>query len=305
MVTTEETAKALKQGLSAQGVTWLGLAVNVGLGVAKVAVGVLTGSKAILADGLHSASDLVTDVVILASLAVSEKPADHEHQYGHHRANSLAALLVGIALLATAGWLAYSAAGSLRHPSQPIRSYWPLAMALVSIPAKEVLFRITRAVGRRLGNPALRANAWHHRSDAFTSVAAAAGLAGAAIGGEDWAFLDPATALGLSGFLLLAAIRTISQSGSELMDRSPGRRTMEAIAAVMSQTPGVRDFHAFRARQLGGQIAMDVHVQVDPALTVRQGHGIAADVRRRIQQADPQVLEVIVHVEPYESSTPG
>jgi cation diffusion facilitator family transporter len=284
--------------LAPRSVTWLGMGVNAALGVGKVLVGVVFRSQAILADGFHSASDMVTDAAVLAGLRVSKKPADEDHHYGHRRASTLAALFVGLALVGAAAWIAYKALLGLHGPSEAVRGPLPFVMALVSIPAKEVLYRLTRRVGRRFGDVSLTANAWHHRSDAFTSLAAAVGLGGVLIGGAEWQFLDHVTALLLAVFLVVAAARVVRESAEEMMDRAPGRTLLDRIERVVGETDGVVSFHAFRARRVGGRVEMDIHVQVDPKLTVRQGHAIATDVKRRVLKADPSVVEAIVHVEP-------
>ena len=279
-------------------VTSVGMAANMVLACAKISAGLLFASQTILADGLHSASDLITDVAVLAGLRVSDRPADESHHYGHRRVATLVAMVVGVSLVVAALVIGYRAILTLRSDGGPVRSLWPLCLAAVSIPVKEVLFRITRHVGRRTSNLSLMANAWHHRSDAFTSVAAFVGLGAVAIGGAEWRFLDQITALVLSAFLIVAATRFIVASTSELIDRAPAADALARIEQAVANTDGVQSFHAFRARQVGGRIAMDVHVQVDGELTVHRGHAIASEVRSSITEADNNVIEVIVHVEP-------
>lgn len=286
--------------LTPRSVTWAGIVADTALSVAKVAVGILCSSQALLADGLHSASDLVTDVAVLAGLKVAERPADRGHRYGHRRATTLVAMFVGVALLAAGGWIAYNAVVSLHGRDARIRPGLPFWIAAASVPVKELLYQITRHVGRRESNLSLLANAWHHRTDAITSVAAAAGLGGVVLGGEGWRMLDAVTALVLAAFLVVVAVRIVRTSASEMMDRAPSDETLAAIEKAVSGTRGVRSYHAFRARRIGGKVEMDVHVQVDPSLTVREGHGIASAVKRAVMHADTGVVEVIVHVEPPE-----
>lgn len=286
--------------LSPRRVTWLGLVVNALLAAVKVTVGLAARSQTILADGLHSASDLVTDVAVLAGLRVSERPADEDHHYGHHRVTTLVTMFVGAALLAAAVWIVVGAVASFMRPGPGMTSSLPLWVALGSIPFKEWLFRITRRVGLRASNDSLIANAWHHRSDAFSSIAAAAGLAGVVIGGPRWAFLDHLTAVVLAAFLAVMSLRIMYESASELIDRAPDRDTLDAIAGAVRGTEGVRSYHALRARKLGGRLELDVHIQVDPKLTVREGHDIASKVRSRIRNCCRDVLEAVVHIEPAE-----
>jgi len=284
--------------LTAEGVTWTGLACNAVLAAGKVIAGLVFASQTILADGVHGASDLVTDLAVLAGLGASARPADGCHPYGHRRVGTLVAMFVGAGLLGAAALIAFTALNSLPQAVEPIESVIPLCLALVTIPLKEFLFRITRRVAVRDDNMALRANAWHHRSDAATSVAAAMGLAGVAVGGKQWAFLDPLMAVVLSAFLVVVSVQIMYQSACELVDRAPGRATLDGIRTVLRGTDGVRDFHALRARQVGGKVAMDVHILVDPDLTVAQGHAIAATLKRHIIDHDKRVVEVVVHVEP-------
>jgi cation diffusion facilitator family transporter len=285
--------------LSPVGVTVLGMVVNVALAAAKVAAGVLCHSQTILADGMHSISDLATDVAVLAGIRLSRRPADDDHLYGHRRATTLVTAGVGLALLAAACYVGYMAIRSLRQPPENIRPALPLAAAIASIVLKEALYHLTVWVGRRSGDTSLVANAWHHRSDAWSSVAAAVGLAAMAIGGEKWHILDHLTAAVLASFLVVVAWRILRGALRELMDRAPSAELLERIRAAVDATEGVRSFHAFRARRVAGTIEMDIHVQVDPNLTVARGHDIAAEVEEQITQCCPNVVSVVVHVEPF------
>jgi len=287
--------------MTAKGVTWAGLICNIALAGGKITAGLIFASQAILADGLHGASDMATDLAVLAGLNVSGRAADGCHPYGHRRVGTLVAMGVGAALLGAALIIVLGAIGSLREPSRPVVSIVPFCLAVITIPVKEILFRVTRRVARRDDNIALQANAWHHRSDAVTSVAAAVGLAGVAVGGDRWAFLDPLTGIVLSAFLVVVAVRIMHRSACELVDRAPDQATLDGIRAVLRETDGVRDFHAMRARQIGGKLAMDVHILVDPALTVAEGHEIATTLKHRVMAHDERVIEVVVHVEPARS----
>jgi len=284
--------------LTARSVTLAAIATDAAMSAAKLVVAVLSGSQAILADSLHGASDLVTDLVVLAGLAVSDKPADAHHHYGHRRVGTLVAMSVGATLLVAAAWIAYRSIVSMNAPTSHIRPALPLWIAVASIPVKELLYQITRHVGHRESDLSLIANAWHHRTDALTSVAAAVGLAGVLLGGPEWQKLDALTALVLAAFLVLVAVRIIHKSAAELADHAPSPETLEAIQQAVRGTEGVKTFHAFRARQIGGKVEMDIHVQVDPDLSVGEGHDIASAVRRSVKDADRRVVSVIVHVEP-------
>ncbi|MFW6154808.1 MAG: cation diffusion facilitator family transporter [Planctomycetota bacterium] len=281
-------------------VTFVGLGVNVALAVAKVLIGLAFGSATLLADGIHSAGDLVSDIALLAGLNVSHKEADVSHPYGHRRVQTLVALFIGLLVVGSAAGVVYTAARRWIE-GVPIAYGWiPFAVALVSVLSKELVFRATRRVGRRTGDTAVLANAWHHRTDAFSSLAAAVGMFGVALGGADWGFLDSLTAIALGGALVTMGSKLVFTAGQELIDRAPSRTVLDNIAAVVARTEGVRTYHAFRMRQSAGKLEMDVHIQVDPALSVGEGHDIATEVRRRIMEADPNVTTVTVHVEPAE-----
>ncbi len=287
--------------LTPRKVTWLGLLINILLAVVKLVAGFLCRSNAILVDGIHSASDLITDAVVLAGLRVSSRPADADHHYGHQRVATLSAMFIGAGLMSVGIYIAYKALIAMHLPDPNIRPNVPFWIALCSVPIKELLYQLTNRVAIRTNNIALRANAWHHRTDAFTSIAAAAGLAGVAFGGPDWYFLDHVTAVVLAAFLLYAAIGIIRESAGELIDQAPDKDVLAELQAIAIETPGVCDYHAVRARKHGGVIEMDIHIQVDRELPVWRGHDIATEVRRRIRNSEHDVREVIVHIEPHES----
>ncbi|MFH1689783.1 MAG: cation diffusion facilitator family transporter [Candidatus Eisenbacteria bacterium] len=295
---------ARTSGLTPRSVTWSGIVVNVVLSLAKVGVGLTLRSNALLADGLHSVSDLVTDSAVLVGLRISSRPADEDHHYGHRRVTTLVTLFVGAALLATAGWIVYNAIVTYGEAHGRAMGTLPFWVALLSIAPKELLYRLTIRVGRDAGDTSVIANAWHHRSDAFTSIAAAAGLAGVAFGGPEMAFLDHLTAVVLSAFLAVTAFRFISESVSELIDVAPDAAVMERIDRTVSETPGVVEHHQLRLRKMAGSVLLDVHVHVDPELSVVDGHDIASEVQERLLGCGCNVVEAVVHVEPAEDG-PG
>jgi len=286
--------------LTSRRVTWFAIVTDLLLSVVKIAAGALFASQAILADGMHSASDLVTDFAVLAGLAISRRPADVDHHYGHRRVTTLVAMFVAGVLLGAGVWIAYAAIMRIKTPGDELRAGLPFCIAVAAVPIKELLYQITRYAGRRENDMSLLANAWHHRTDAMTSVAAALGLLGVLVGGPRWAMLDSLTAVVLAVFLIVVGVRIIRTSADELADRAPSPETLEGIRRAVVGTEGVIGFHAFRARQVGGKVEMDVHVQVDPNLSVGDGHNIASEVRRSVVQADESVVTVIVHVEPAE-----
>ncbi len=296
-------APPLQEQLGAERrVTILGMVINILLALGKVSAGVIGNSSAIIADGLHSFSDLASDIPVLWGITAAKRPPDADHHYGHFHYESIVALFVGILLFAAALYIAISAVITLSHRDNGIRNWLPFYLALVSIVLKELLYWLTRAVGNRYHNQAIIANAWHHRTDAFSSIAAALGIAGALIGGERWAFLDHLTAVLLSAFLLYVGIRIIRDAVHNLSDRAPDPGTLNELHNTISAIPGVISYHAFRARASGAgkKIAIDIHIQVDPNISVSAGHDIATRVERQIQLANPDVTSTVVHIEPAE-----
>jgi cation diffusion facilitator family transporter len=281
-------------------VTVVGMVTNVLLTVAKVAVGLLFNSAAIIADGLHSASDLASDAAVLWGISASRRPADADHQYGHSRYEAIVTMIVGFLLVVAALWVGIESIATMPVRHGGPTSWLPFWAAVGTIVVKELLYWATIRVGRKHKNSSIVANAWHHRSDAFSSLAAAVGIAGATAGGPRWAFLDHLTAVVLAAFLVTMGLRIIRDAMRELSDRAPDPATKERIHAAISGIKGVVGFHACRARRSAGVIDVDVHVQVAPDITVRAGHDIATAVEEAVQKTVPEVTDVVVHIEPPE-----
>lgn len=299
------TAPAAARGPRAvRRVTWIGAAVNVALSAAKLVAGVAGSSQAVVADAVHSLSDLATDVAVLVGVRYWSAPADPTHPHGHQRIETLVTALIGAALAAVAVGIGYNALASLpeRHAQPP--GLVALAAALASIVTKEVLYRWTARVGRRVKSPAVIANAWHHRSDALSSIPASAAVL-MAIVRPGWAFVDHVGAIIVSLFILQAAWKITRPALEQLVDRGAPEPDRQAIEALVLATAGVRAVHAIRTRYVGGGLAVDLHILVDPDLTVRAGHAISHDVKARLLAHGPDVVDAIVHLEPYEPPAPG
>ncbi len=281
-------------------VTVAGMVLNILLSGGKVLAGIVASSSAIIADGLHSLSDLASDIMVLWGIRAAKMPPDEDHHYGHFRYEAVTALLVGVLLCGAALFIAGEAIYTISQRHGGVRNWLPFYMAISSIVTKELLYWWTRAVGRKFNNPAVIANAWHHRSDAFSSIAAAAGIAGALIGGERWSFLDHLTAVLLASFLVYVGVRIVRDAWYRLCDQAPRSDTQQQMKNAIRAIPGVRGFHAFRARHAGAgnRIEMDVHIQVDPSISVQQGHEIASQVEQEIRRTNPDVSNIVVHIEP-------
>lgn len=278
-------------------VTLWGAAVNLCLIAIKGVAGVLGASQALIADAVHSVSDLATDVVVLVGIKLGRAPADDSHPFGHGRIETLASVLVGVGLVAAAIYLAWDAARALVADEPHHPTWLALAAALVSIIAKEGMYRWTMAVGRAIGSNALKANAWHHRSDALSSVAVLLGAGGAALH-PAWHNLDPAAALVVSVLVAWAGWRVIWAAVQELIESAPEPATQEKMVSCAAEVAGVEAVHGLRVHSLGGRYHLELHVVVDRNLTVARGHDIAKEVERCLLDAVDRVDEVIIHVDP-------
>ena len=281
-------------------VTLWALAGNLLLAVSKMLAGHFGGSRAVLADGVHSFSDLGTDLAVLIGLRYWSAPRDECHPYGHRRIETLVTVAIGLALAGAAASIALEAAAAFRQPASGPPGLVALGAALLSIVVNEVLYRWTRAVGVRCKSPATVANAWHHRTDAFSSIPAALAVGGAVIL-PGWSFLDTIGALVVSLFIFKTAWDIARPALAELTDRSAGAEAVAAIQELARSVPGVRECHAIRTRRHGPGIHADLHILVDPDLSVKTGHDIAREVRQTIQSRGPDVMDVVVHVEPFNS----
>ena len=280
------------------GVTWLGLAVNLLLGAGKTAGGFLLGSKALLADGLHSVLDLLTDGAVLAGLFMAKRPEDANHHFGHHKFASMAKLFTGAVLLVFAAMLVGGALLDLRGGGSLPGAGAATLLVFGAIAVKEALFRLTMRVAKRERSDLLRANAWHHRSDSISSVGVLVALLGVWAGGPEWAFLDGAVTLVLGCYLVYQGGKIVSGACADLLDAAPERAIVDDLREHILPTPGARAYHDFRVRRVGDFFEVDFHLQVDPALSVAKGHTIAKEVKERLLRQHPEVGTVLVHVEP-------
>ena len=285
-------------------VTWVMLAGNLLLTAAKCGAGVVGGSQAVVADGLHSLTDTVTDVAVLIGARYWGKPADAGHPHGHRRIESLVTLFIGAALVAAAVGLAWRALAGLAGEEHPPPGWLPFYAALGSLVSKEWMYRWCLRAGARLRSPALTANAWHHRSDAWSSVPAALAVLGARLH-PDLGFLDPVGAVGVSLLIVQAAWEVLRPALDELADRSASSRVRERIVEIATGVDGVRRVHAVRTRRLGGHLAVDLHVLVDGDLTVRAGHEIAETVCDRLRTLGPDVVDVVPPLDPEDLPAPA
>ena len=282
-------------------ITWIGLLLNLLLGAIKTTAGWWLGSKALIADGMHSMLDLLTDMAVLVGFSMAQKPEDETHHFGHHKFASFAKFFVGGSLLVFALLLVGAALMDFRSGGKAPQAGIAAVVAIVSLLVKEGLFWWTRSVAKSIQSDLLMANAWHHRSDSISSLGVAVALIAVWIGGESWVFLDAAVTLVFGCYLVFEAAKIFRSACGDLLDAAPAREIVEDFREHILATPGAVAYHDFRVRRVGDVFEVDLHLQVAPELTVEKGHEIARDVKIRLREKHPEVSKVLVHVEPANS----
>jgi len=285
-------------------VTWVGLFVNLFLAGIKFTAGILGKSQALVADAIHSLTDLTTDAAVIAGSHYWDRPPDDTHPYGHKRLETLVTVFIGIMLAAAGIGIGWKAVSTLHQKSISPPGWIALVAVCVSIICKEVIYRWTARAGKRLKSAALAANAWHHRTDALSSLPVLIAVGGAKIY-PSWSFLDRVGAVVVSIFIIHASIKIVWPALGELIDAGAPAEIRKKISDVAYKNENVLQVHDIRTRYISTSIQVDLHIVVEGLLTVRQGHDIADDVRQRIIAAVPEILDVIVHVDPPEKALPG
>jgi cation diffusion facilitator family transporter len=280
-------------------VTWIGLFVNLVLAAIKFAAGIFGRSQALVADAIHSLTDLTTDIAVIAGSHYWSRPPDENHPYGHRRLETLVTVFIGVMLIAAGIGIGWKAISTLQEKQAAAPGWIAVLAALVSIVCKESIYRWTAITGQRVKSAALAANAWHHRTDALSSLPVLIAVAGARVF-PSWSFLDRVGAVIVSIFILHASIKIIWPGISELIDVGAPTETRKKIGDIALKNEGVLQVHDIRTRYISSSIQVDLHIVVEGSITVREGHAIADDVKARIIYAIPEVLDVIVHVDPPE-----
>jgi cation diffusion facilitator family transporter len=277
-------------------VTLVGSVVDLVLGVVKILVGVTAQSQALIADGVHSLSDLGTDLMVLFAAKHAHREADAEHPYGHGRIETVTTVALGVALTVVAVGISWDAVRRLLDPALLLHPGWPaLVVALISVVAKEAIYHYTARAGRRLRSNMLLANAWHSRSDAISSIVVIIGIAGVMAG---WPYLDAIAAVAVALMIAKIGWSLLWKSLQELIDTSLETDRVTAIRQSILGISGVRALHMLRTRRSGSDALVDVHILVDPALSVSEGHQIGESVRTRLTDSDDDVVDVTVHIDP-------
>jgi len=286
-------------------ITWFGAFVNLFLTGFKFFAGVVGNSSALIADAVHSLSDLVTDFVILIGVRYWNRPADQDHPHGHAKIETLVTLFIGVVLAIVGIGLIVSAVNSLiaivnGNPPEHSPTWLALVAALVSITIKEWLYRITVKVGMTTKSSATIANAWHHRGDALSSIPAAAAVGACLLFGPTYVFLDPVGAIVVSFMILHVAWKIILPTFDALLDSGASELQCRAIADKIRAFTEIRDMHKLRTRYVGPTgLVVDVHIQVDPNMSVTEAHTLSHRIEQALSQSDENIIDVFVHVEPY------
>ncbi len=280
-------------------VTKIGAVINVVLVIIKIVLGYFGGSRALIADGLHSMTDLVSDAAVMVGVILGAKPRDEDHHYGHGKVENLSEMVLGIILVLAGLFIAVDSVRAIYRPNISVPSYFVIPVAAASIISKEWLYRITVRTGRKFHLQSLIANAWHHRSDAITSAGVLLGVT-LAIFVPKFAMADAAV-----GFLVAIVIVRIGgkigwDSVMRIIDTAPGVDYELKVERMILEVPGALAVREMKFRYVGNMIAIEAHVGMDPELTVREGHDIATAVKRSVMERDSRIYDVVVHVEPEE-----
>jgi cation diffusion facilitator family transporter len=301
-MTNEQPASVDELYTSARRVTAVGLVANAALGLIKLAAGIVGHSFALLSDGVHSICDSFSSVIVLASLYVAQRPADRQHPYGHTRAEAVGSLSLAWIIAFTAVLIGREAIARLLEPHHTPEA-WTLWVAIANTIVKEALYRVNLHVGQRVGSQAVVTNAWDHRIDAFCSLAVVAGVGAVRWGGERFAWADGAAALVVVAIILWSAYELLLTSASELLDQQADEDVVDDIRAAARQVPGVRGVEKLLVRRSGMELFADMHVEVDPNLSVERGHTIGHDVKAHLLDEFTALRDVLVHLEPETNQT--
>ncbi len=275
--------------------TLVGAAVNLVLSVAKIIGGHFSGSISLVADGVHSLSDLVTDVLVLVGVWLGERPPDPSHPYGHGKFETLATISVAGVLLFAGGGIAYEAGASLYARETSFPGLTVLVLALASILAKEVLYQVTHKAANALNSQALQANAWHHRSDALSSLAVLLGYVAGQLG---WGYGDQVAGIVVGLMVMGVAMNIALNSLRELTEHAAGQETTESIARILNRDPQIRGWHHLRSRRQGRGLQVDVHILVDPNMSVEASHDITLALETAIRNTFTFPVTILIHIEP-------
>ncbi len=290
-----DNSKQETAGRQIRSITYLGIVINIVLAVIKMAIGSLTHSLALVADGIHSLSDLATDAAVLLGLRLGSKAPDQSHPYGHGRAETFSAGIVALVLILVGGAMVYYATLSIAKDEITAPHVAVLAAAVISIVAKEWLYRATRNVAIQSHSPALYANAWHHRSDALSSVAVAIGFITLQFGFDHG---DQVAAITVGLMIIWVGVKVVGEALRELTESAVDSETVEHIKNIINANPSIRHWHKLRTRMVGREVFLDLHILVDPDLDVTTAHEISESLEKTLDEQMIRPVNITVHIEP-------
>jgi cation diffusion facilitator family transporter len=290
----QKNAEAFNQILK---VTWLGIIINVILVIAKIITGLLVSSMAMIADGFHSLSDLVTDFAIIFGVHISKKEPDKDHPYGHSWAENFMTIFTAIPLAVAGGYMILKAVTSIADHKITRIGYPVLTVAVIAIILKEYSFVITKRVAIRLSSSMLYANAWDHRSDALSSLAVAIGAVSSMFG---LAYADQIATIVVGLMIIFVAVKILLDAISQFTARAVDERTNEQIKRIITSQPQIRNWHKLRTRVVGRELFMDLHILVEPTLSIREAHAVAESLEDEMHRQIPQPVNIVIHIEPNE-----
>jgi cation diffusion facilitator family transporter len=276
-------------------ITYIGMATNASLTVVKVVIGVLAGSLALVADGLHSLSDIATDVAVLLGLRLGAKEPDQSHPYGHGRAETFSAGLVALILILVGGAMIYYATLAIARDEMTTPRIGVLIAAAISITAKEWLYRATRKVAIQSHSPALYANAWHHRSDALSSIAVVIGFITLEFG---FGHGDQVAAIAVGLMIIWVGVKVAGDALRELTESAVDTETVERIKDIINANASIRQWHKLRTRTVGREVFLDLHILVDPDLNITAAHGISESLEKALDEQIARPINITIHIEP-------
>lgn len=283
-------------------ITLAGSIVNIVLLVFKFIAGILGHSAAMIADAIHSLSDFLTDIIVIVFIRLSSKPVDHDHDYGHGKYETLATSVIGMALAVVAVMLGWDGIEKIIYVMQGNQLESPgiiaLWAAILSIVLKEWIFRATRKVAKEENSKALEANAWHHRSDAMSSIGTAIGIGGAVMLGDSWAILDPIAAIVVCILIIVTAFKIIRQASGELLEESLPKEIEDKIEQIAYQDPLVSDIHKLHTRRIGNIIAIEMHLRMPSDVTLAESHIHANSIEKSLKQEFGNGTHIMLHIEP-------
>jgi len=286
----------------AKQVTWIGFIVNVILSSIKIFTGFIGKSSAMIADGIHSLSDLITDLIVIVFFRISDAEKDDKHPYGHGKFETFSTFLIALILFVVGLGIFYGGTSKIISvikgedlPQPHLIAFW---VAIVSIVCKEVLFQYTKIVGKQINSQSVIANAWHHRSDAFSSIGVTVGIAGAIFLGDKWVILDPIACVVVSFFILKVAIELSLPSIQELMEASLPKEIVHTIEKIIMEDSEIKSFHKLRTRKIGEVFVIDVHIQLENNISLVQAHNISGALSHRLRETFGKRTQINVHTEP-------